>query len=413
MELREVRERSPDGPVEAVAARSGEKPVERTAQGGSGPARAEAGAGAGRDAARLARRDDSGQSVPVPDSSAQVPDPAGRRPEALVRPPMRPDRQKWLDRLERAENRSGVRDELRNRLNELEPGHPSSPWHEDGTPRPPVPRLTDLERPDPRLSDADYSAHVDKVVEGLENARAADLTTEHLFTINPDRDIWTDQRSELHNEIIEAVYSEAAEVPCERQAIIAGGLGGAGKTTLLERQAGIDLSQYVTINPDNFKEELAKRGSIPEIEGLSPMECTVLAHEESSYLARQLARRALAEGKNVIWDVTMSSAESTVQRIDELRGSGYQRVDGIFVGIPIETSVTRSNDRHRRGHDRFLAGEGLGGRYVPAEVIRAQADEEYGSRNRRAFESVKDHFDSWTVYDNSVKGRPAVVIDQG
>jgi len=346
------------------------------------------------------------------DRAGPVPDAAAHRPEALARPPVRPDRQKWLERLERAENRSAVRDELRDRLNHLEPGHPSSPWHEDGTPRPPAPKLSDLERTSPGLSDADYKAHVEEVVDGLENARVAGLTTEKLFTINPDKNIWTDERAELHDEIIETVYSSAAQVPTERQAIIAGGLGGAGKTTLLEKQAGIDLSKFITINPDGFKEELAKRGAIPEVDGLSPMECSVLVHEESSYLARQLARRALADGKNVIWDITMSSASSTGKRIDELRDSGYQRVDGIFVDIPIETSVTRTAERHRRGHDRFLAGSGLGGRYVPAEVIRAQADAEHGSSNRRAFESVKADFDHWTIYDNSVRGRLAAVIGQ-
>lgn len=411
MEFRNVRERPPNQLPDSRATAGGDGP---------GPGRSES-SGAANETARLARPDtgseaagrvDADRSVRVPDTSAQSPDSSINRPEALVRPPMRPDRQKWFERLERAESRSGVRDQLRERLNQLEPGHPSSPWHEDGTPRPPAPRLTDLERPDPNLSDADYAAHVGEVIEGLENARVAGLSTEISFTINADRDIWTEERSNLHNEIIEAVYSDAAEVPCERQAIIAGGLGGAGKTTLLENQAGIELARFITINPDNFKEELAKRGSVPEIEGLSPMECSVLVHEESSYLARQLARRALADGKNLIWDVTMSSATSTVQRIDELRASGYERVDGIFVDIPIETSVTRTTDRHRRGHDRFLAGEGLGGRYVPAEVIRAQADEQYGSRNRRAFESVKDDFDSWTMYDNSVRGRPAVVIDR-
>jgi predicted ABC-type ATPase len=334
------------------------------------------------------------------------------QPEALSRPPMRPDRQKWMERLERAENRSGVRDELQERLNQLEPGHPSSPWDEEGTPRPPAPRLSDLEQTSPDLSDADYKAHVVDVVDGLEKAGAAGLTTDKLFTINPDRNIWTDERSELHEEIIETAYFIAAQVPCERQAIIAGGLGGAGKTTVLEKQAGIDLSNYITINPDHFKEELAKRGSIPEIEGLSPMESSVLVHEESSYLARQLARRAQADGKNIIWDITMSSAPSTAQRINELRASGYQRVDGIFVDIPIDTSATRTAERHRRGHDDYLTGDGLGGRYIPAEVIQAQADPEYGSINRRTFESVKGDFNNWVIYDNSTWGQPAAVIDR-
>ena len=79
---------------------------------------------------------------------------------------------------------------------------------------------------------------------------------------------------------------------------MAGGLGGAGKTTILTEHADIDLTQYLMINPDNIKEEMARRGMIPDIDGLSPMEASDLAHEESSYLAKRLARRADAEGKN-------------------------------------------------------------------------------------------------------------------
>ena len=39
----------------------------------------------------------------------------------------------------------GSADDLRNRLRDLPPGHPSSPYHEDGSRRPPVFRLRDLE----------------------------------------------------------------------------------------------------------------------------------------------------------------------------------------------------------------------------------------------------------------------------
>ncbi|HWF80480.1 MAG TPA: zeta toxin family protein [Streptosporangiaceae bacterium] len=331
-----------------------------------------------------------------------------------TRPPSRPDlgRQRLAERLERVENPVTSRTELRERLNDLEPGHPSSPWEEDGTPRPPAPRLADLERLDPPLSDAAYAAHLTDVVTGLDNARATGGTTEKLYTVNPDSDIWTDSRAPLHDEMIEAAYARSANVPCERTAIMVGGLGGAGKTTLLDQYAGIDRSNYLTINPDFFKEELAKRGLVPEIPGLSPLESSTLAHEESSYLSRQLALKAIADGKNVLWDITMSSSSSTGRRIDELRTNGYQHIHGIFVDIPVETSVARMGERHRRGHDRFLAGQGLGGRYVPAEVIRSQADNEYGSINRRTFETLKDQFDSWTLYDNSIAGRPAILIQR-
>jgi predicted kinase len=201
-------------------------------------------------------------------------------------------------------------------------------------------------------------------------------------------------------------------VPCERKAIIAGGLGGAGKTTVLQKLAGVDLSKYLVINPDNCKEELARHGMLPEVPGLSPMEVSGLGHEESSYLAKRLALRAYAEGKNVIWDITMSRPDSAANRIRELRDAGYEQVDGVFVDIPVEASVTRSEARHRRGHDQFLAGLGLGGRCLLPEIIRGQADPQYGSVNRKAFEAAKPHFDSWVIYDNSVDGRTAVVVDR-
>jgi predicted ABC-type ATPase len=141
------------------------------------------------------------------------------------------------------------------------------------------------------------------------------------------------------------------------------------------------------------------------------MEASSLAHEESSYLARQLSLRATAAGKNIIWDITMSSSSSAGRRVDELRRASYDRIEGVFVDIPVETSVARTEARHRRGCDLYLAGQGLGGRIVPAEVIRAQRDPEFGSVNRRAFESLKDSFDEWTVYDNSQDDRPAILIE--
>ncbi len=119
------------------------------------------------------------------------------------------------------------------------------------------------------------------------------------------------------------LYDAASGVPNDHKAIIAGGLAGAGKTTVLEKHAGIDRSQYLTINPDDIKAEMAKRGMVPKIDGLSPMEASDLIHEESSYVARQLATRAKADGKNVIWDITMSDRAKTEKRIEELRTAGY------------------------------------------------------------------------------------------
>jgi len=314
--------------------------------------------------------------------------------------------------------RTGDRDELRQRLARLPPGHPSSPVEADGTPRPPERGLgagrEAADAADRRpLTDAEHAEHVTQVKERLDKARADGLATELLHTTDPDHEQWAEERTVMHDSIIADLYGAAADVRCERRAILAGGLPGAGKTTVLEQHAGIDRSQLLVINPDQIKEEMAKRGMIPEVDGLTPMEASDLVHEESSYIAKQLALRAMPEGKNVIWDITMSSRESTERRIDDLRAADYSRVDGIFVDIPVDVAIRRSDARHREGHDDYRDGHGLGGRFVPGDVTAAQADPDWGSRNRRTFEQVKPKLDGWLLCDNSVDGRAAVIVDSG
>ena len=332
----------------------------------------------------------------------------------LPAPPAHADRkqrQQLEDRLATAQDTDPSLRKLRERAERLPPGSPSSPYAEDGAPRPRVPSLKEIELPEPPLTDAQWADHRQEVTDRLDKALADGLSTDELHTVDSNSQNWTPERNRLHGLIIADVYSKAADVPCDRLAIMAGGLPGAGKSTILDQHAGVDRSKFLTINPDNFKEELAKRGMLPEIRGLSPMETSALAHKESSYLARRLALRALADGKNVIWDITMSSTETTSRRIDELRNSGYRQVDAIFVRMPIETSVARAEARHRRGHDIYLAGHGLGDRCVLPDIIRSQADLEYGSVNRRAFETLKARFDHWAIYDNSVDGRPPVLVE--
>jgi predicted ABC-type ATPase len=321
-------------------------------------------------------------------------------------------RRQLADRLAAASDASPNQRDLRKRSQDLGAGHPSSPRNEDGSPRPREPSLTDFELPEPPLSDAEWSDHVQQVADRLDKALAEGLSTEMLHTVDPDHEQWTLERTRAHKRIIGDFYAEATDVPCSREAIIAGGLGGAGKTTVLDKHAGIDRSAYLTINPDDFKDELARRKLLPEVPGLSPMEASSLAHEESSYLARQLARRAITDGKNIIWDITMSSSTSASRRIAELRNAGYEKINAIFIDIPIEASVTRAEARHRHNHDRYLAGQGVGGRFVPPTITRQQADTDFGSVNRQVFEELKDEFDSWSIYDNSVDGRAPILIER-
>ena len=289
---------------------------------------------------------------------------------------------------------------LEQRLEKLSDNHPASP------------RYGRDNRGDVRpLTDAEHAEHIAEVRTRLDEARKAGLATDHSHTIDARRKVWSDERDALHDQIVEDLYARASDVPREGQAILAGGLPGSGKTTVLTECAGINLDHYLMINPDEIKEEMARRGLIPSVADLSPMEASDLVHEETSRIAKRLAHRAQGDGVNLIWDVTMSEEESTTRRLDALRDAGYSRVDGIFVDIPVDLSVRRADARYREGHDDFRRGQGFGGRYVPPEVIVGQSDPEWGSQNRRTFEALKDRFDSWWRYDNSVDGRAAVVAE--
>ena len=317
-------------------------------------------------------------------------------------------------RLDVAQETAPIRKRLATRADaNLPDGHPSSARDENGNPRPPEPSLADVEITDAEASDADWAAHVRDTVNRIDQALSCGLDTKTQYALDPDGESWRPERREIHDELLREVYCKATDVPKEHKAILIGGLTGAGKTTILESHAGIDLSDFVMINPDDFKVEMARRGLVPEIAGLSPMEASALVHEESSHLARQLAFRALRDGKNVIWDITMSSEASTRGRVHDLRQASYTRVDGLFADIPPRVSAARADQRHRHGEELYSAGIGLGGRCPPNDLIATKTDAEFGSINRRNFEGLKDEFDYWAIYDNSVDGRAPRMVECG
>lgn len=251
------------------------------------------------------------------------------------------------------------------------------------------------------VTDAEYEAHT-KVIEARIGAALKDgKNTDAEHALDVDRGVWSAERAKVHKQIVNDLYAKAKHVPNDRKSVMAGGLGGAGKSTVLGKYAGIDSSKFLTLNPDDMKEVMAERGLVPEVEGLSPMERAALIHEESSHLTNLLGKRALGDGKNVIWDITMASRGSVDRRITEMRGAGYDDMRAVFVDIPVETSVERALARHRRGMTKYNAGEGLGGRYVPPSIIRKNESKTSTSKNRDTFEAVKGEFDQWDLYDNT------------
>jgi 2'-5' RNA ligase len=239
-----------------------------------------------------------------------------------------------------------------------------------------------------------------------ENYKKLSTTTTHKDKFG----VWDRKRDAVHREIVDEFYKRAADVPNEGRAILLGGNAGAGKSTVITQQAGVDLTKFLKIDPDEVKEELARRGLVPDIPGtdFSPMERSTLVHHESVRIADMLADRAFRDRKNVIWDGTMANAGLVFSRVNRMENAGYSRVDGVFVDVSDETSRRRVAARYRSDLQSWLGGKGLGGRFVPTAVQNAMTSAD----TRHGFKSLRkaNAFDNWVVYDNDVDGQPAKLL---
>lgn len=257
------------------------------------------------------------------------------------------------------------------------------------------------------VSDGKLSRHVVALEKSLgENYKKLSTTTTHKDKFG----VWGRERDAIHREIVDDFYERAANVPTEGRAILLGGNAGAGKSTVIAQQAGVDLGKFLKIDPDEIKEELAKRGLIPDLPGgdFSPMERSTLVHHESVRIADMLADRAFRDRKNVIWDGTMANPGLVFSRVKRMDDAGYGRIDAIFVDVSDGTSRRRVAERYRQQHSEWQAGKGLGGRFVPKAVQNSMksSDTRYGFNKLRK----SGAFDNWAVYDNDTDGQPAKLL---
>lgn len=251
--------------------------------------------------------------------------------------------------------------------------------------------------------DDDIESKAAKIEQRVKELYQSGQDTLSLYDeVNGVMGMYTPARQRQHEQIIDDIMRAHEHVKAEKLAVISGGLTGAGKTTTLTSEvgkntAGINPDEFITINPDDMKSELIKRKMLPEYEGVNPGEAAALMHEESSKLAWDLHYRAVGQGKNVIWDMTMSSVGGVEQRLNKLNEAGYS-TRLVYVHTTVETSIKRSDARYQQG----LKRDPKTARYVPHTVITAQADPEYGTKNRKAFEAVKDRAtDGWFLFDNN------------
>ena len=194
-------------------------------------------------------------------------------------------------------------------------------------------------------------------------------------------------RRALHRQLREEMREESPGVKAERRAIILAGPPGAGKGTTLRQERADVLPSYLVIDADDFKKKLLtealrdgtyesviKPQAIKDLEAggeqFFPLELASLVHEESSMLAASMRDEALRDGTNIVIDTVLSSPEKAADIGRRLERAGYD-VEVIDVEVPFALSEERIASRWRGDYlDALEKGEGLGGRWVPAEFAR-------------------------------------------
>lgn len=268
--------------------------------------------------------------------------------------------------------------------------------------------------------------------------RVSFLPTEKVFTLDrklarmsridePRRQ----QRYVTSVERVASVPVRCIEVASDSHLFLAGrSMVPTHNSTFLKQHGeklGLDIDEKgnptnaIVINPDEMKSLLLKavggdgKPLVEPIDGIRSGEMAMLVHEESSYLANLLAERALAQGKNVVFDITLGDGEKARRKyLTNERGTGASdlgyTVKAAFVDGDMPTSLHRAGLRHKQP-SRETGDRGYSGRFVPYEHISAQATREDRktsdgkdpmSQNRLEYDDLvtTGTFDSAIRFDN-------------
>ncbi|KIF00433.1 hypothetical protein PL81_41040 [Streptomyces sp. RSD-27] len=211
---------------------------------------------------------------------------------------------------------------------------------------------------------------------------------------------WTAERRRLHKEILDEAKATCAGLPRDGKAVLlTAGPPGAGKgesqqllrgrqgddTKLgqaLAQAHGMDLDQYVVLDPDEFKERIIRHGGAPALPAhayalpggmrLAPAELAPLVHRESSYLQDAFEDWAREQGFNLLYDGVMKNFDKTHSLLSDLNRRGYSERVVLSVEVPMQTSLEQNALRWQAGRIAFDQGTAdYGGRMAPEPLIRA------------------------------------------
>lgn len=147
------------------------------------------------------------------------------------------------------------------------------------------------------------------------------------------------------------------------------GMPGSGKTTVLKAFA--EKNQYVYICPDDIRLEIT--GDTKDQS----------KNKEVWARAYSLVGERLSEGKTVVFDATFAAEQDRTRFIDFARKNGAQKIQGVYMDIPLEVAKERNIKRERT---------------VPEHALDRMSE-----NLKNAPPSIKNGFDSIFTFDEFQK----------
>lgn len=248
----------------------------------------------------------------------------------------------------------------------------------------------------------EHESHARFAEDAVAGALRGGKATSHTETYDGRGQVWKPDRAAVHRDIVQEHMQRAEKIPSGHRAVLVGGIPGRARDSVAKQAA--PEKDYLHVSTDAIKEDLARRGLVPEVSGLSPAEASPLVHHEAEHIADLVTREALRRGKNIAVHTAMADHETVKAHVARFREAGHT-VHGVFVHTPVDKAVESARAAHRAGHDSWRNQDGIGGKHVPSGLLHAADAGDGHTANFLGFEASKPHLGSWEHWDAA--GTPA------